>query len=321
METCHSSRITPITIDAHLDVPWMKQKFGIFDLAHPTTQVDFPRMRQGKLDTAIMALYLSETLQDQLGPYDAHEAIISQVQWLNTQSKCSIVGFPDSYKSIELRGEMPIFLALEGGRLLQENIELLFIFKMFGIRYLTLTHNRNTSWADSATDITYHGGLVDFGREIIQRCNELSIFVDVSHASDATADDALSCSTKSVWATHSGCRAIFNHPRNLSDNLIRKIDRSGGFIGVPFARNFVGPSASGIIDHIDHIVQIVGHPFCVGIGSDLDGAAMVDEVSSVEDWHHVVNEALSNRGYVDEDIAMIAGMNLFERLEKQYDGE
>ena len=305
-----------MTLDLHIDAPWKALKYGplVFGGPLPKRDVDFPRMKQGGLHAAFFALYLPDAWQDTISPHTASLLINQQIEALNTSSGCQIVTRArDAHLWYTEQQIVPIFLGLEGGRLLNNTLDRLRELHAKGVRYLTLTHNRNTGWADSATDAPRHGGLDPFGHCVLRECEKLGVFVDVSHASDQTCIDVTSLSRKPVLATHSGCRVLLDHPRNLSDVLIKAIAKTGGLIGVPFVRRFVGPKASSVIDHIDHIVQQVGVSH-VGIGSDLDGAAMVDDVRDVSDWSHIVIDGLSDRGYADANIAAIAGGNMMRLL-------
>lgn len=139
--------------------------------------------------------------------------------------------------------------------------------------------------------------------------------MDVSHVSDQTCRDITELSTKPVIASHSGCRAIVSHPRNLSDELIRRVSDTGGVVHVPFVRQFIGETALGVVAHIEHIVQLLGDTRHVGIGSDLDGAELAFGAEDVSQWWRVTGEALADRGYSGGDIAMITGGNTLRLLE------
>ncbi len=293
-----------MTLDFHLDVPHKWHKHGPYDLHNRKMEftdvdVDFPRMKEGSLDGGFFALYLSDATQDKLGDYESTEAIWRQIIAIN---------------SCNLGNDDPeIFLGLEGGRLIHENLHQLGMYARAGVKYLTITHNKNTSWADSATDKVNIDGITAFGVEVVRECEKLGVLVDISHASDQAAIDILTASTRPVVATHSGCYALLEHPRNLRDYLIKMIASSGGVIGVPFARRFVG-TKDGIIRHIDHICQLTGSCRHAAIGSDLDGAWMVDEVDGVQNWGAVVLDGLWDADYSDGDIDLIAGGNIMRLI-------
>jgi membrane dipeptidase len=118
----------------------------------------------------------------------------------------------------------------------------------------------------------------------------------------------LDLSPHPVVATHSGCRKLVNHPRNLSPQLIKKIAATGGLIGIPFVHKFIGDRPSCVIDHVEEVIQLVG-PKHVSVGSDLDGAKLIPGIKDVSSWSSVVIDGLANRGYSQEVINMVAGGN------------
>lgn len=315
-----SNLLSQVTLDCHIDIPWIFTKHGHFDLRNSNlgelSMVDFPRMNVGGLNAAFFALYLSDKMQDEVWQVESHRLVQQQIRWLKQQKGSRVVdNTEDACKTVQ-DGLQAIFLGLEGGRLIQEDLSVLEAFRRSGVRYLTATHNFNTSWADSATDKPYHKGLTEFGRSVVKKAGELGIFMDISHASDATAHAILAESVLPVIASHSACRALRDMPRNIPDDLIREVCNSGGVVHVPFAYRFVGSCSTNIIDHIDHIVQITGIDH-VGIGSDLDGAVMCADIPGVEVWSEVVMQGLSQRGYPDEAIAKVSGGNTLRLLSRE----
>jgi len=282
-----------LTLDAHIDLPWQMLKnhdgetFFDIDKGAEYSAISTERLKKGGLDKAIFALYISDAMRYDLGTVDAYEDILREFSWL-----------PKGH-----------YTALEGGGVLGDDPipRLTELKEISDIKYLTLVHNHNLEWVESATDGNIGTGLWAVGYEVIVECERLGIAVDVSHASDQTIKDVLSINTKPIIASHSGARAMLNHPRNLPENLIEEIAKTNGIICVPFAKRFVG-SIDGVVRHIDHIVQIAGIDH-VGIGSDLDGAAMVEGVGSAADWD-CWQEPLRNLGYSQDAIDKIAGLNL-----------
>lgn len=308
-----------MTCDFHIDLPWNFSKYGPFSLktGNPQSAISLGRLKAGGLDSFFAALYLSDDWQDKC---DSKGEVDTEINWqiykIRDNFGCKVVtNWSEAVSAIEA-GKFPIFLGLEGGRLIHRSLDRLKELHERGVRYLTLTHNRNTSWADSATDKPYHQGLTKFGKAVLEECNQLGILIDISHSSNSTAIDALDFTYKPVVATHSGCRKLVDHPRNLSDILIKAIAAKGGVIGVPFARRFIGDSYVDVARHIDHIVNLVG-PNYVAIGSDLDGAQMTDGIEDVSDWKKVVMETLCDDPYrySDHDIDLISGTNIMRVLD------
>jgi membrane dipeptidase len=276
-----------MTIDLHLDTLWQMTKNGYFGLTQgaPYSEVNISTLQRGQLDSAVFALYLPRQLDYRKDLIDQQIDFFRRNQHLQAG-----------------------VLAMEGGQLLQGKIENLEKYAKVGIVYLTLTHNYDNALGGSATYTNI--GLTRFGYQVVRKCEELGILVDVSHASEQTALDVVLMSEKPVIASHSGCRALLDHPRNLTGQLIMEIAQTGGLVGVPFVKKFVG-TKEGITNHIDHIVQLVGIDR-VGIGSDIDGATLVDGAGA-ETWIDVVATPLLRRGYKQEDIDKVTGGN-FQRL-------
>lgn len=271
-----------MTIDLHVDCPWIFTKRG--------ESVCTPElMKKGGLDKVVMALYLPDNLQTDLGAVDVMRALHRQIEFCQ--------GRPDKP-----------YLCLEGARLLHQSMSSLEEFARVGIKYLTLTHNTNNFLCDSSMDKPVNHGLSEWGCRVVRACNRLGVLVDVSHCSDKTVEAALKVSDLPIIASHSGCRALVDHPRNLSDLLIKKIADSGGIIGIPFARRFVGPLWHSVFEHITHVAELVGVEH-VAIGSDLDGADLCEGAKTAAEWMTVVQYGLTIRGYSEEDIEMISGGN------------
>jgi len=265
-------------------------------------------------------------------------------------------------------GKIAALIGVEGGHMIGNDIRMVRIFSDLGVRYMTLSHFYNDEWADSSTDKPAHNGLTDYGKEIVREMNRQGMMVDISHVSDKTFYDALEISKAPLIASHSSCRAICNHPRDMSDEMIKALAAKGGVIQINYEKSFIDQAykdaseklsggvvamfeqfkkecgddeeclsrkmtqeekkatADGkvphvswerIIDHIDHVVKLVGADH-VGLGSDFDGATMPE---GMEDCTHLpkITEALMRKGYSDDDIRKILGGNLLrvmERVEK-----
>jgi membrane dipeptidase len=302
-----------ITVDAHIDLPWIQTKYGPFNLGFEQPKesgrsVDFPRMMRGGLKAFFAALYLPDSWQDKMTQKEVIEHLLQQYNRLNS-APCSIVVTEAGVSSAYKHGKIPVFVGMEGGRLLGTSLGNLDTWARLGVKYLTLTHNRNTSWANSATDSPAPTALGKFGIEVLKRLHKLGMWADISHVHDNTIMDVFEHAEGTVLATHSGCRKLVNHPRNLPDWAIAGCTRT--MIGVPYAKKFIQPYR--VADHIDHIAQLTGTIKCIGIGSDLDGASMITECPDVSHWNHWMTD-LSKMGYSDEAIADIGGNNWLRQL-------
>jgi membrane dipeptidase len=136
-------------------------------------------------------------------------------------------------------GKIAAILTVEGGHQIDDDLAILRIYHRLGIRAMTLTHFRNTTWADSSTDKPAHNGLTDFGKQVVREMNRLGMIVDISHVSDKTFYDALQVTTKPVIASHSSCRVLSSAARNMDDDMLRALARNGGVVGVNFSSAFL----------------------------------------------------------------------------------
>jgi membrane dipeptidase len=228
-------------------------------------------------------------------------------------------------------------MGLEGGHAIEDSLRLLRDYFQLGIRYMTLTHSNTNNWADSSGDIDkpdvpHHNGLTDFGKQVVREMNRLGMIVDISHVADKTFWDALEVSRAPLLASHSSCRALSGHPRNMTDDMIKALAAKGGVIQINYSTSFLDndlyeaiqrnvpreqrPTVSWekIVDHIDHAVKLVGATH-VGLGSDFDGTTVpvgMDDVTQLPK----ITEALLARGYSEPDVTNILGGNLLKLMEQ-----
>jgi membrane dipeptidase len=269
-------------------------------------------------------------------------------------------------RRIASSGKIAALMGMEGGYAIDEKIENVERYYQMGVRYLSGAWSVSTSWAGSSGDEAGKTrGLNDFGKQVIREMNRLGMMVDVSHLSDKAFWDIVNTSTRPVIATHSGCRAITNVPRNLTDDMIIALAKTGGVVNVIFYPEHIEPgyaekkrkvdaeiasmvqrasdeekgdvahkklardrvrseeflkrlppvSVARIVDHIDHIVKLVGIDH-VGIGSDFDGVQIVPaDLKSVADLPNLTAE-LMRRGYSESDIGKILGGNMLRVMEE-----
>ena len=182
-----------------------------------------------------------------------------------------------------------------------------------GVRSLTLTHNGTLDWVDAANDEHRHGGLTEFGKEVVREMNRLGMLVDLSHTSPDAMSDALDVSVAPVIWSHADTRGLNDHPRNVPDDVLRRLPANGGVVMVTFVPDFLtsrGEATIGdVADHIEHVVQLAGVDH-VGIGSDFDGiTATPVGLEDVSTYPKLFAE-LSRRGWSEENLAKLAGENV-----------
>ena len=302
-----------IVLDSHCDTPSLMINGLDIGVDNKESHVDIPKLLEGRVDASFFALC---TYADQSGEAAATRALQMLASVYDALEgfgdKIALALSPDEVVANKAKGIISILLGMENGLPIQRSLPLLRLFYRLGVRYLTLTHNGDNEIADSALEGKRWGGLSPFGREVVAEMNRLGMIVDVAHASDQTFNDILECSKAPVLSTHSCCRALADHPRNMTDDMIRRMADKGGVIQINFYPYFLTTTASAtvedVIRHIGHAVNIGGIEH-VGIGTDFDGIEVtpsgLENISKLP----VVFDLLSKRGYSDDQIGKIASGN------------
>src|SRR5438552_6140594 len=188
-------------------------------------------MKKGGLNALFFSIYMPGTVT---GPKAVQDSIerIAAVHGLAEQlpDQIALATTAAEVRRAREQGKIAALMGMEGGHMIADSLPVLRMYARLGVRYLTLTHSVNTDWADSSGDEPRHNGLTDFGREVVRECNRLGVMVDISHVSDKTFADALAVSRAPLIASHSSCRALSGHPRNMTDAMIRDLGAQGGVI-------------------------------------------------------------------------------------------
>jgi membrane dipeptidase len=231
-----------IVIDAHGDTAQRLIFEKTFDMGRRNGEgsIDIPRMREGGLDALFFSVWMPGSIT---GPTAVKRALeqVEQVREAARRHPNDLLlatSVADIRRAAAER-KIAALLGMEGGHMIDGNLELLRRFVSLGVRYLTLTHSLNTTWADSSGDKPVHNGLTPFGRDVVRELNRLGVMVDVSHASDKTFYDAIEVSTAPVIASHSSCRAISASPRNLTDEMLRALAKDGGVVMINYHAPFL----------------------------------------------------------------------------------
>lgn len=305
--------------DSHVDTPSELLRSRDISIDNITGHVDFPKLRRGGVDGSFFALYTSAEIAPDAATAHALKMLAVVQDAIEKDGKSVITVSPEQAAANRERGVFSVFLGMENGSPIQESLSLLRLFHRLGVRYLTLTHNGDNAIADSAAEARTWGGLSPFGREVVAQMNRLGMMVDISHASDDTFYDCIRYSKAPIVATHSCCRALCGHRRNLTDDMLRALADVDGYVGINFYPYFLkdsqvpAPGIKEIIDHIDHAVEICGIDH-VGIGSDFDGIEVtpvgLDDVSMMP----LLFTEMRRRGYTQEQIDKVSGDNLMNVL-------
>ena len=331
---------------------------------------DSVRAREGGLDAQFFSIWVEPQLFGGGGPAAVKRADdqINAVRQLTERHPelWELATSAADARRIAAAGKMAAFTGLEGGYAIDEKLENVARYYEMGVRYMSPAWSVSTTWAGSSGDeVGATRGLNEFGKQVVREMNRVGMMVDVSHVSDPTFWDIVNTSTKPVIATHSGCRAIANVPRNLSDDMIRALAKTGGVVNVifypehlepgwsekkkkvdaeiaaqvqhasdtepgdavhkkmardrvrreEFAKRLPAVSVSRLVDHIDHIVKLVGIDH-VGIGSDFDGVqSTLSDLPDVASLPNLTRELL-RRGYSESDVDKILGGNMLRVMEE-----
>ena len=309
-------RMSPV-VDTHTDTPmvWTETTdLGVRQDAEEV-KVDFVKMKDGGVACTFMVAYLPQVELDDVDykqkAQEAHDVAVETFNRLREQVDRypELVRFNSQFSILNSQFSSVCF-GLENGFALAGDIGNVQKFYDMGVRYITLCHNGDNDLCDSARGKGTHGGLSDFGREVIREMNRLGMMVDVSHAADSTIEQAIEFSSQPIIATHTSAKALCDHARNMSDELIVKLAQSGGRIHVCLYNYFLAKDGRAdintICDHIDHMVKLVGSE-SVGIGSDFDGGGGVLGCNDTSELINITME-LIRRGYSDDDIKNIMGL-------------
>jgi membrane dipeptidase len=356
---------TPL-VDGHNDLPWALRRLAGPDPADavagtdlaaglPMLQTDLPRLRAGRVGVQFWSVFVPCSFAGA----DAVTAVLEQVELVHrlTERYPSDLGAATTADEAEAAfgaGRVASLMGAEGGHCIGGSLGVLRALRRLGVRYLTLTHNLNTDWADSATDEPVHGGLSDFGHEVVREMNRIGMVVDLSHVAATTMRDALATTTAPVLFTHSSCRTVTDHPRNVPDDVLGALAANGGVCMVTFVPRFVSAAAvewdrrlqtamtDAGIDHRDlrardaftaswdgppcpdaTLADVVAHVEHarevagidhIGIGGDFDGTT--DLPVGLEDVsrYPALFTALLERGWSEDDCAKLAGRNALRVL-------
>ncbi|MFE6042180.1 dipeptidase [Streptomyces sp. NPDC056452] len=239
-------------VDGHNDLPWaLREQVGYDldarDIATDQTgalHTDIPRLRAGGVGAQFWSVYVSTRLTGD----DAVSATLEQIDVVAELLERHPADLrraltADDMEKARAEGRIASLMGAEGGHSINNSLGTLRALHTLGVRYMTLTHNDNTDWADSATDSAQVGGLSEFGREVVREMNRIGMLVDLSHVAATTMRDALATSVAPVIFSHSSARAVCDHPRNIPDDVLRMLAANGGVAMATFVPKFVLPAA------------------------------------------------------------------------------
>ncbi|HET9605172.1 MAG TPA: dipeptidase [Gemmatimonadales bacterium] len=348
---------TPL-IDGHNDLPWEirtnrehPHDVAAYDLRRTTPgHTDLARLAAGHVGGQFWSVYIPGEIKDsgyarvQLEQIDIARRMIASYP-----EKLAPAYSADDIAREFKDGKIASLMGVEGGHAIENSLGALRAYYALGVRYMTLTHNVTLDWADAALDSAKHGGLTPFGKEVVREMNRLGMLVDLAHVSPGTMSDALNATRAPVIFSHSGARAIVDHPRNVPDSILARLKQNGGVVMVPVVPEFVSravktwqdeadaalsgmrsapdsvrrqarrewmaahprPHATvkDVADVIEHVRDVAGVDH-VGIGADYDGITSTPDGLPDVSSYPVIFAELIRRGWSDADLAKLAGQNV-----------
>jgi membrane dipeptidase len=317
-----------LTVDTHVDTPLLlvSENYDLGMRHEPKKimhKLDFPRMEEGGLDAVFFAIFVFQGPRTPDGDEKAKQTALQtftaiQDSLAQNSAVAELALTPDDAYRLEREGKRAIFIGMENGYPIGTDRSLIRTYYDLGARYITLCHMSNNDICDSSTDPKgpEHNGLSDFGKQVVTEMNRLGMMVDISHVSDKTVLDVLEMSSAPIIASHSSARAVYDHPRNLPDELLQKIAEKGGVVQatIEYVKAHGSydraelPTVAEFVDHIDHIVQVAGVDHA-GIGTDFDGGGELTDCYDVSEMGTITRE-LVTRGYTPQQIEKIWGGNL-----------
>ncbi len=267
-ERAKKLHFSSIVLDTHDDTT---QRFFSknYDIAkrNPDGHVDIPRMIDGGMNAIFFSIWIDGRT---MGPPAVQKAL-DQIDAVHENVRRNSRDMVFCRTAAEVReahkqGKIAALIGVEGGHMIGNDIRVLRMFGDLGVRYMTLSHFYNDEWADSSTDKPVHNGLTDFGKDIVREMNRQGIMVDISHVSDKTFYDALEVSKAPLIASHSSCRALCNHPRDMSDEMIKALAAKGGVIQINYEKSFIDQAykdasdklSGGVVAIVDQLKKVCG---------------------------------------------------------------
>lgn len=245
-----------IVVDGHNDLPWMIREkseslFRRVDIRQPQPKLhtDIPRLKKGNVGVQFWSAYVpASTAHDGTAVKMTLEQIDVIHRMIDTYPDVfELAGTSADIERIHKAGKIASLIGVEGGHSIDNSLAVLRLYYKLGVRYMTLTHSETLDWADSATDEAKHGGLTEFGEQVVREMNRLGMLVDISHVSPDTMRDALRVSKAPIIASHSSAYALAQHPRNVPDDVLRLVQQNGGVVMVNFYPAFIVPEGARIM--------------------------------------------------------------------------
>ena len=312
-----------LTLDTHCGTPMFFADDVRFERRDPKLLVDLHKMTDGRQDSTIMVAYLPQPKKDETfrqnvrfdvnGPKEYADLIFNKIENIVSENSqyLAFARTPGQLWENKHRGQKSIMLGIENGLALEGDIANIKHFADRGVVYITLCHNGDNDICDSARGNNTHNGVSEFGAKVIAEMNRLGVMVDLSHAHEKSFWDALDISATPIVCSHSSCRALCDHPRNLTDSQMKALADKGGVCQITIYHGFLRSDGEAtvmdVLAHLDHAVKVMGIDH-VGIGTDFDGDGGVRGMASSADFVNFTRMLMAKR-YSQQDIQAILGGN------------
>ena len=315
-----------LTLDTHCDTPMFFHEDIDFSKRDPRILVDSSKMRDGGLDASIMVAYLPQKERDAesllAATQKAHQLLDGIDTRIASAPGVGLAETPQQLRELKAKGMLAIMKGIENGYAVGKDISNLEAFRKRGVVYMTLCHNGDNDICDSAVRTNEeHGGLSDFGRQVVGEMNRLGMMVDLSHAGRKSFYDAMEVSRVPIVCSHASCRALCDHPRNLDDEQMRALAQSGGVMQVTLYPGFLKKDGNAtILDamaHLDHAIEVMGVDH-VGLGTDFDGDGGVPGLASASELINYTRQLLARR-YSVAEIQQLWGGNFLRVMQQVQD--
>ena len=346
-------------VDGHNDLPWAMRKRHDYDLdaadlaaGVPDLHTDLPRLRAGRVGAQFWSLWVPTDTDGGTAVRQTLEQIDFVRRFVaRYPDQLAMAVTADDVAAAFGTGRVASLLGMEGGHSIDSSLGVLRQMRALGVRYMTLTHNDNVPWADSATDTPVLGGLNGFGEQVVAEMNRIGMLVDLSHVSADTMRHALKVTRAPVIFSHSSARAVCDVPRNVPDDVLELTAANGGVCMVTFVPMFVSPAVAewfetvavdatargvdltgtelrrilaatvdppeatvdDVVRHVEHVRAVAGVDH-LGIGGDYDGCPVMPAGLTDVASYPALFEALADRGWSDTDLAKLAGGNVLRVL-------
>lgn len=299
-------------IDLHCDTA-ARMFYENLDLKDSICKVDIEKLKKGNAMGQVFAIFIDKSVNSD--PYDELSKIYSKFieEVKRNSGEIEIVTSVEQLVNANKQGKVGAFLSIEEGEVIKGKIENLKKVYDLGIRILTVTWNyKNKLGYPNCLDEYQKKGLTTKGIEVIEKCEELGIIPDASHLSDAGFYDLVNVCRKPFIASHSNARAVTNHSRNLSNDMIKRLAEKGGVMGLNFCRDFLGEvemtSLKAIVLHAKHIKNIGGIDVLC-LGSDFDGIPNEVEINNASEFYKL-HDALKKSGFTEDEIEKVFYKNV-----------